>query len=258
MSWRVEVAGRTAFAALGAGRDLVVRAVFQRSCYVESAGDSTGMGLACVGDASIGRGPLNAIVERFHMPRLNEVLEISLQRAIVWQPTAMGSPWSDAAGERLVHAARGRIPDEGLGGLLLGASTPLTQHARPAIDALAQWLRGHAQEPGAAPLIGLGPGLTPSGDDFLAGALIALHCFGRAERATQLWAWLAPLVEGHTNSISAAHLAAAAEGEGHEALHACLAAAAAGQDLEAALAQLSAVGHCSGWDALAGAAASLA
>ena len=101
MSLRIEVAGRAAAAALRGGSDVVVLAVFRRSCYVESPG----AGLVCLGDASIGRGPLNAIVERFNAPRLSEVLEVSLQHAIIWQPAAMCGTWSRDAGERLEAAA---------------------------------------------------------------------------------------------------------------------------------------------------------
>ncbi|MEE9273883.1 MAG: DUF2877 domain-containing protein, partial [bacterium] len=61
--------------------------------------------------------------------------------------------------------------------------------------------------------------------------------------------------------ISRAHLACAARGEGAAALHETL-AALLGPDPEAALAAplgtLDAIGHTSGWDALAGAAAVLA
>ncbi|TMH29877.1 MAG: DUF2877 domain-containing protein [Betaproteobacteria bacterium] len=53
--------------------------------------------------------------------------------------------------------------------------------------------------------------------------------------------------------ISGAHLAAAAAGEGHEALHACLHALhSADADWPSVLTQLDKVGHCSGWDSLAG------
>ena len=101
-------------------------------------------------------------------------------------------------------------------------------------------------------LIGLGPGLTPSGDDYLGGVLIALHYFGRRPQAQGLWRWLEPRL-ARTSAISGAHLAAAAAGEGHEALHRCLEALCSrAADWTAALAALDGVGHCSGWDSLAG------
>jgi hypothetical protein len=69
-------------------------------------------------------------------------------------------------------------------------------------------------------------------------------------QAEGLWRWLQPHLRERTSAISAAHLAAAAAGEGHEALHAVL-------NGELDLDALDAVGHTSGWDALAGAAAVL-
>ena len=99
-------------------------------------------------------------------------------------------------------------------------------------------------------LIGLGPGLTPSWDDYLGGALIGLQALGRARQAESLWRWLEPRLAARTSALSAAHLAAAAAGQGHEALHEVL-------NGSPALDKLDAVGHCSGWDALAGAVAVL-
>jgi hypothetical protein len=78
--------------------------------------------------------------------------------------------------------------------------------------------------------------------------MVALHALARDARAAALWRWLQPRLAARTSAISAAHLAAAAEGEAHEALHRVLQG-------DAAPSVLNSVGHCSGWDALAGAAA---
>jgi hypothetical protein len=80
--------------------------------------------------------------------------------------------------------------------------------------------------------------------------LVALRLSGRGAQADALWRWLEPRLAAHTSAISAAHLAAAAAGEAHEALHVALTGK---WNLDA----LAAVGHCSGWDALAGAVAVL-
>jgi hypothetical protein len=119
------------------------------------------------------------------------------------------------------------------------------------VEALDEWLRHGLEIPAAAQsLVGLGPGLTPSGDDYLGGMMVALHAVARDARAAALWRWLQPRLAGRTSAISAAHLAAAAEGEAHEVLHRVL-------QNDAAPSLLDSVGHCSGWDALAGAAAVL-
>jgi hypothetical protein len=105
------------------------------------------------------------------------------------------------------------------------------------------------------PLLGLGPGLTPSGDDFLGGAMVALTCLGMNPLRERIWATLAPVAATHTNDVSRAHLAAAAEGYGSAPLHNLIDAIVAG-DADAMpqrIAALAAIGHTSGWDAMAGA-----
>ena len=150
----------------------------------------------------------------------------------------------------LTVAAARRIPAEGLGCLVIGKHNALSGHAQPALDALERWLVGNALGEEAGGLIGLGPGLTPSGDDYLGGMLVALRLTGRGVQADGLWRWLEPRLKARTSAISAAHLAAAAAGEAHEALHRVL-------NGELELDALNAVGHTSGWDALAGAMAVL-
>ena len=109
-------------------------------------------------------------------------------------------------------------------------------------------------------LIGLGPGLTPSGDDFIGGAMVALRALGWGALADRLAEWALPLAEKRTGRISRAHLACAAEGEGAEALHEAIRAMGSSEEfsdgkLSGCVDALDAIGHTSGWDALAGAAA---
>jgi hypothetical protein len=84
--------------------------------------------------------------------------------------------------------------------------------------------------------------------------LVGLRWVGRGSQADSLWRWLEPRLPEATSAISGAHLAAAAQGEVHEALHEVLANLSAWEtpDLLPSLARLDAVGHTSGWDALAG------
>lgn len=235
------IAGR--FAPRGEGE---VCAVFRRSFYLRFEGNGGASHFACVGDASIGRGPLNAIVEPFASAALGERIALSIERT--WSPVRSAARRFDL--QALRAAARGRVPAEGLGCLVLGEHNALSAHAQPALEAIAEWLAGNALDARAEPLIGLGPGLTPSGDDYFGGVMLALHQRGRASQAASLWRWLAPRLGSRTGAISAAHLAAAAKGEAHEALHDIL-------DGEIDLDALDAVGHCSGWDGLAGAVAVL-
>ncbi len=252
MSLQAEIAGRFARDALAAAQPAggEVCALFRRSFYLRLPEER----YACVGDLSLGRGPLNVLVREFRPGEVGERVSISLESASVWTPPAL--PTAGANGlSALERAARGRTPEEGLGGLVAGTHNSLAIHAQPALEALDGWLVGHAFGPEAEKLIGLGPGLTPSGDDYLGGMLVALRAYGRAQQADSLWRWLKPRL-ARTSAISGAHLTAAASGEAHEALHEALGILFSGaQDWEPALRRLDAVGHCSGWDGLAGVAA---
>jgi len=236
MSFAARVAGTFARDALALGQGEVC-AVFKRSFYLRFPGDR----YACVGDASLGRGPLNALVDDFRPSSLGRMISVSV--GSVWQPPRF-------------HPGRfsvGKIapPEEGLGCLLLDRHNALATHAQPALEALDEWLRhGLAVPDAAAGLIGLGPGLTPSGDDYFGGMLVALRLRGRHAQANALWRWLEPRLAAGTSAISAAHLAAAAAGEAHEIVHDVLADPGQAQRLDG-------IGHCSGWDAYAGAAAVL-
>jgi hypothetical protein len=242
-----EVVGRAAREALAAGEGEVC-AVFRRSFYLRF-----GKSYACIGDASLGRGPLNALVGEFREPALGDLVAVSTEAAQHWEPSA---PRSEARPnlDALRACLDGHVPQEGLGGLILGVHNALSVHAQPALEAIDRWLAGNALGNEVAQLIGLGPGLTPSGDDYLGGVLVALRWLGRGAQADSLWRWLEPRLPRQTSSISAAHLGAAASGQVHEALHEVLENLSAWQvpDLHPSLARLDAVGHTSGWDALAG------
>ena len=243
-----EVAGRAARDALASGAGEVC-AVFRRSFYVRANGK-----YACVGDASLGRGPLNVLVASFTAsPPMGSSAEISLEGAQTWAaPPLRGAARPNL--EALRKCLDGHVPEEGLGCVILGVHNALSVHAQPALEAIDRWLAGNTLGHEAAQLIGLGPGLTPSGDDYLGGVLVGLRWVGRGPQADSLWRWLEPRLAQGTSAISGAHLAAAAQGEVHEALHEVLADLSAWEtpDLLPSLARLDAVGHTSGWDALAG------
>ncbi|MEE9240025.1 MAG: DUF2877 domain-containing protein [bacterium] len=207
----------------------------------------------------------------------------SFADAEAWRPVFSPIEWNGeemAAGlSRLADEAERRAPREGLGRFIPGivrdgpewrrhgdADDAFLRAARSGAAALTGWLRMALAEEGAslsAPpggaeaLVGLGPGLTPSGDDFIGGALITLRALGRGSVAGRLAGWAAPLARDRTSLISRAHLACAADGKGAGALHETLAAVCrpAGADFSACVDAIDAVGHTSGWDALAGAAA---
>ena len=291
---RVSLVGRAARRALAAEPTWRVFAVFRRSFYCRSTRDalilvgpeSLGVGPLHVlwRGADEVEGPRPAEGTRVEIDlhgtrtRATEPLTLGLRDAREWRPPAPPS-WRTSSlrrGLAWMGRAADRAPAEGLGGMVApivsGTSdsnaterSSLQRVAGPAVAALSGWLRAVlAREPTAAippdaigNLIGLGPGLTPSGDDVLAGTLLALHGFARADAADHLATWLRPRLEGRTGLVSRAHLACAAAGEGAAVLHDALTALASGdaEALATATTAVDTLGHSSGWDALVGIAA---
>jgi hypothetical protein len=283
---RATLIGPVAARAFGRARSGVVRAVFDRSLYL-----TIGEIWICAGPQSLGAGPLNMLCEPWGRDaasgiwpekgdpawlnadtlQIGRALTISLAAASEWRPRAP-QDWNHrdlAHGLAAFRAALPHeLPSEGLGRLMVDtAREPLpavAAAAKPAADYLVDLVARvktacsdmNIVEPARlAPLLGLGPGLTPSGDDFLGGAMIALALTGLASCRDVLWRALAPLAPSYTTDISRAHLAAAAEGLGNAALHTLLAAIMAGRPgaMREQIAAVAAIGHTSGWDALAGA-----
>ena len=276
----VRQGGRFALGTLAAAAQLQVLAVFDRSLYLQ-AGDGS---LVCAGTPAIGLGPLNlpcadwptsfpvaagdTVVVAGSSARFSAGVSIDWRDAEPWRPPASTLPADAtalaAATAGIIGAALARAPREGLfrithDPVVDADRAPIARMARPALDALAGWVR-HIIAAGQllpAPanvirLLGLGPGLTPSGDDFLGGALIALHALGHPRAADALRRAIEPACGERTSTISAAHLACAGHGEGHASLHALLAAVNDANGQSAAFDGLDRIGHCSGWDAAAG------
>ena len=110
----------------------------------------------------------------------------------------------------------------------------------------------------ALALLGLGAGLTPSGDDFVGGAFFARAALALLGEADAAWPQAAATVRvaagAATNAISAALLEDLLDGHGWSPLH-DLARALASDDESAATdaaSRLTRLGHSSGWDLLAG------
>jgi hypothetical protein len=108
--------------------------------------------------------------------------------------------------------------------------------------------------------VGLGPGLTPSGDDFLGGLLFAAHTLKTAYPKDFDWE-VEPVMgvidwaRTQTHPISHAILSDLALGHGPEPLHEVVTSLLKGEDLDhtlAGVARLIEIGDTSGWDILAG------
>ena len=258
-------------------------AVFHRSFYVEFDDGA----LACVGPGGMGAGPINALAELpdgldwqasglvagapTHVDgrclRIGILFEFGFASAVDWLPSWPAPGWSrqslTAGLSELRRAAGNYDLSQGFARLVETdppAADLLIQRGHAGAAALRKWLTATGDRDGAPAaemreLIGLGPGLTPSGDDLIGGAMIALGALGHEDRRAALAEWTLPIARLRTGKISFAHLSCAADGEGAAALHEAIAGIAANdaRAITAAIAGLDGIGHSSGWDALAGA-----
>ncbi len=103
-------------------------------------------------------------------------------------------------------------------------------------------------------LIGLGPGLTPAGDDFLAGIVMGLFKMGHQHEAGLLAHYFYRAAHGRVTAISLAFYRALSEGYVVESYHQFLDVIGTGdaRNLERLLKQVSLAGATSGWDTITG------
>jgi hypothetical protein len=133
-----------------------------------------------------------------------------------------------------------------------------------AVAALGEWLAARVAVPdvpvpvAGERLLGRGPGLTPEGDDVLAGAAAAVRALGPAAglapggRDALVAALVPPGVRRRTGALSATLLGLAAAGAAPEPVHRLIAGPEAGR--EGALADLSRLGASTGRAIAAGVA----
>lgn len=139
------------------------------------------------------------------------------------------------------------------------------QTARAALSEAARQLDAAGAERAALPLIGLGPGATPSGDDFLVGWLCGLWSASAGEAGREAFCVeTGTRIAGlgyRTTLISRSYLEQAALGRASRLLIGLIAAIADGKsdgEIEAISAAALRVGHTSGRDTVIGLLAALA
>jgi hypothetical protein len=252
-------------AVVGPSRPVTVIATAPEASYL--AVDDAERTTVCLASASAVRVPCALILEpRAAPPQLpagttgrvgGGVLVVggSTYRVARWwrppRPRGLGAaPPASLAGA--VRWLTGRVAD------------PLDAVGRAAVADLVQALaEGARPEPPVARLLGRGPGLTPTGDDVLAGALVCLAALG-APAAAPLGAAVTEAAPDATTAVSAALLRHAARGECVPELADLLDAVASGGadpatgPLPRAAGALLAVGHCSGAGLLHGVLVALA
>jgi hypothetical protein len=210
-----------------------VVAVYRRAAYLRLDGE-TGSHIVALVDASLAAGPLHV-------------------RCAVLPPLRAGERVA-SDGTRLAggHWAL-RVDGPVWRGALPRAESLVREPSRPvAVDPEVEDLvRGGRLEELAARVGGRGPGLTPSGDDVLAGVLVVARLLWGPAAGPRLDAVAAGVV---TTEIARAFLAWAARGQCIAPVHDWLAAVASGRPEELAAAQRSlvAVGASSGAHLAAG------
>jgi hypothetical protein len=300
--------GEPAFALLPPqGRIGTVIASFSRSCWLETTGER----LFAVADHRLGEGPLTigaALPDGLTLSELGIKQGINLvadgsdfqlgSRLILrtaatalWRPAPLGPRASNGDVARrlraLIDSVAADAPVEGLAPLIgyLGqlacgdepgpADVGLVPRlAMPSVALLAKGVvrgDGGAVDQAVQGLIGLGPGLTPSGDDMLGGLMVALRTVllpvSYGEKPLQECPESSSVLiidelsrsifrhSARTNRISAALLEQAALGIGSAAQHQvleCLLELTPAIDLDNSIERLVNSGHTSGWDALTG------
>jgi hypothetical protein len=230
------------------------------------------MRVACLGPMSLGAGPLNTLCRepadwRELGLRLDDRVEVAVAEGTeLWMPPqpARRDPRAVATGLDRLAAQCERMPIGGgfaaliaplARGAALSGKGDLARAALPSIEALRRRLASGDLElflgEALAP-IGLGPGLTPAGDDLIGGVMIVLHALCWSAPSASLARQVLQAAEQGTGAVSYAHLRAASQGEGAALLHEAIERMLGGDIVE--LAGLARLGHSSGWDMLAGAA----
>lgn len=260
VGWKAHAALRTA------GGVARVIAPLTASVYLEAGGE-----IVWLGERGAFLHP-RALLAAGDLATEGERLAFDLTAIDPWQPrrvaradpTALRSAVCDFAA-RLGHARQDGAALLGLGRLLLGATPdfPLDRAVGPVVKIAAACDRDDAEGAAAAaePLLGLGPGLTPSGDDFVGGVLFARHAVALPGAAwTDAGAAIVARARSRTHPISAALLEDLATGEGHEPLHNLVESLARGaiEETWRAVQQLGRLGGSSGWDMLTGVLVGLA
>lgn len=271
-------------AILGRAHSATVLAAFDKSFYLQTEQDLFAVAAAPVHDGPLtirlrGDERLAALADLMVVRGQNWTIGptrlqstdgtvIDLEPASVWRPSAASTPIERerlASGlghlDELLNEAE--FPDDGLIHLVVDRSPPASPIQQAAEKPLAVLRRSMAEAfvgkvaldaRSAIDLLGLGLGLTPSGDDLLVGLLLAFRLLGEHKIADELGKTLLQAARERTNPISLAHLEAAASGYGAAPLHDLLSASMRGErrQIAGALDAAAKIGHSSGFDALSG------
>jgi hypothetical protein len=210
---------------LAAGATGKLVSVFSKAAYLRLPA-----GLVALTTREAPPGPIHARGDfPLHRFAAGDTVTVDLSGATIWQGSAL-RPAALAAGAGTVLDVLAGAPASAL-------ADPVFEPRR---TRAVQCIERGDLDGAVDMLAGLGPGLTPAGDDALAGILLVHGAYDRA-------AAIAAAGRAKTNDIARAFLAWAARGQSIEPVHRLLAAADRGQ-AGAALADLLRFGHSSGSD----------
>lgn len=236
-----------------------VEAVFDRSFYIRGADE-----FICVGEASIGDGPLNAVLRSgSKLPHLDvgHAVSLGISTAEVWRVPAWSTRTYLVAFEQVQHViqlALREAPLDSFTHAVFSAREPTTALARRAV-AGTRALRNGLKSGNTAKLdeavslfLGLGHGLTPSGDDALSGALMMLFALRKDAQAIILGRCISANMDNATSALSCAFLRAACDDEPSAAMHQAITALLVNAPPGDVISPIRAIGQTSGFDMLAG------
>lgn len=213
--------------------------------------------------------------------RIGDAVQVEVRKTACWSPPCVRPGATLTVAElraglgraaETVRCSLAPASDDGFLRLVLGslpggtgpsAWPPLLQTASAAVERVAAACRNRdlpAVFEAGFELIGLGPGFTPAGDDYLGGLLFTLHHLHRASADLPPWGegWVAGFLAATrslTGWASHAILSDLACGHGPGPLHDLVARVlnpAPASDLAACVDCLCRIGHSSGRDVLAG------
>ena len=181
---------------------------------------------------------------------------VPLATAVRLTLASADAPWRELAAGDVVLVGEGLIRLPGCDIAAARTWRPTRVRRLPSLECGSGGQGSHLRtHDGVEALLGRGPGLTPAGDDALAGILLVAHAHGVAGPVA------AAVRErlGSTTAVSAALLDAAADGYAAATVVALVDAAVAGDAaaVARALPAVLAIGHTSGADLVIGIAAAL-
>jgi hypothetical protein len=215
--------------------------------------------------AQIGNGPFNLVVEEnIHFlehltPDSSVFSSIALLKLGELTIHTKGATlWSPRPDWEMLHTKRNEIPGQikhlPITNYRINSDLPISQSLTSSLYAALVHSDVSTATSSASQLAGLGIGLTPSGDDFMMGAIYAAWIIHPPEVASVIAREIVNTAASLTTSLSAAWLRAAGRGEAGIVWHEFFDALLSNDSLriQETLRNILAVGETSGEDALAG------